>query len=210
METSPKDTGKSHSDPSAAFFFYMGHPIRMQILFYLTIFRELTLSELTQYLAKSKTTIHHHMKKLEEKRYLTVREKVTRNYKEIVYSIQPDIIHFIEGKKNLRQALEAGRLTPRHLAVLFQSYSSFVLAVLQRFALYLERQPDQITTEIPQSLLQMVVTDAKTYQKTLGRLQRLLNNAAKSKMAASQPPPAESYAIFAMCVPFGKLFESKK
>jgi DNA-binding transcriptional ArsR family regulator len=198
----------SASDPFTIFSFYMGHPLRMQIYFYLSMFKELSLNEICNYLDKSKTTVHHHTKDLEEKAYINVRTQITKNYTESYYSLPQELTQFLEKDINFEKKILEGTITAQQISVIFQSFSSFIFALLQRFSVYLEQQPQRIPTDFPLSLIEMLIIDEKTYQKGIKSIRDLFQKMARSNQSKSQTDKA--FIVGAVSVPFSRLFEKSE
>jgi DNA-binding transcriptional ArsR family regulator len=54
---------------------------RLKIFIYLTVYQKLTLKQLSEILNKGKTTIHHHIRKLEEKAIIKWEEEESEKKK---------------------------------------------------------------------------------------------------------------------------------
>ena len=203
-----KDNQLEKINPVKAFEKLMKNPLRMQILFYLLTFGELSLSELTKMLGKTKSTINHHTKYLEEKKVgiLLSREQLTKNYKEKLYRINPIILDFFKSKENIDYATKKGRLDKSHLIFLFQSFTAFMYSIMQRFIHYINDNPSKLPPKALRSSIRIHITDYEQYKKKINAINEIFKDLPVESIYST--PSKNSYAIFTICLPYGEIFKS--
>ena len=208
MKNIEKDNQFEGINPIKAYEKLMENPLRMQILFYLLIFGELSLSELTKMLGKTKSTIHHHTKYLEDEkiRILLSREQITKNYKEKFYEINPVIMDFIKSKEKIDDAISQRQIKKDHLIYFFQSFTAFMYSIMQRFIHYIKNSPDELPSKVFKSSIRINITDFGQYKKKMRAINEIFKDLPKESMYSK--PSKNSYAIFTICLPYGEIFKS--
>ncbi len=208
MAQSKKEDQLKKISPIKAIDKLMRNPLRMQILFYLLTFGELSLSDLTKMLGKTKSTINHHTLNLEDKRIriLLSREQLTKNYKEKFYRINPTILDFFESKEKIDYAIEKEKLDKKHLIFLFQSFTTFMYSIMQRFINYIKDHPNKLPPKAIRSSIRIHIIDYKQYKKKINEINEIFEDLPQESIYS--PPSKNSYAIFTISLPYGEIFKS--
>lgn len=208
MAQSKKENQLKKINPIIIIDNLMKNPLRMQILFYLLTFGELSLSDLTKMLRKTKSSVNHHTLKLEDNKVgiLLSRERLTKNYKEKFYRINPAILTFLKSKEKIDYAIEKEKFDKKHLIFLFQSFTMFMYSIMQRFINYIKDSPNKLPPKAIRSSIRIHITDYKQSKKIINEINEIFRDLPQESIYSS--PSKNSYAIFTIGLPYGEIFKS--
>ncbi len=181
------------------------HPLRMQIFFYLVTFQEISLSDLSSILRKPKTTVHHHVRQLEKKGILIAREETVKNYKEKYYSLNSDLMSFIREHGSEEHSIDNENFSIVHVVHAIKAYSSFLHAILERFAVIVETEHEQWKDTFLHSNFMIVVTSQEKYSRIMEKIKEAINSESSSDEQASCVDE-NSWVIALAGMPYGLLF----
>ncbi|MFX0062466.1 MAG: winged helix-turn-helix domain-containing protein [Candidatus Hermodarchaeota archaeon] len=185
------------------------HPLRMQIYFFLSSFGELSLTNLSTALKRSKTTVHHHTRTLEKKGILIAREEKKKHWIEKYYQMNPEIEHFIllEEKQDQKQAIAEGRILKKHVQNAIRSIGMAVYSMLNQFVDYLEEQPiERLAAQKLGTAISLSIKGRKEAEDFLEMLDTYINKWKKAK-EDKKTPIEDLLAIFTVVLPYGEMFK---
>ncbi|MFX1252436.1 MAG: winged helix-turn-helix domain-containing protein [Promethearchaeota archaeon] len=185
------------------------HPLRMQIYFFLSSFGELSLTNLSKVLKRSKTTVHHHTRTLEKKGILIAREEKKKHWVEKYYQMNPEIEHFIllEEKQDQSQAIAEGRISKKHIQNAIRSIGMTIYSMLNQFVDYLEEQPiEDLATQKLGTAISLSIKGRKEAEDFLEMIDKYIKKWKKPKEDET-PPIEDLLAIITVVLPYGEIFK---
>jgi len=183
-------------------------PIKMQIILYLFIFHEISLSQMTELLQRPKTTLHHHLNQLENENYIESREQKTKNYREKLYKIHPYLLKFIKSEDNLMK-INIKTNQKHTLMFIIKSFSTYITTVLDRLFNLVNISSENNVESLNEVFLRVYHIEKNQYQSAREKITQLFQDLKKEKIISTKKAHLkESYIIFNIFAPYGNLFSS--
>ena len=169
---------------------------RLAIYVHLMVFKKMTLKQLSEYLGKGKTTIHHHVKKFEKENILIWEEKEEdkKKLKTRHYTFSDSLTVDMDDKKFKQDQMELNVIVSNYLAQIMIEYSK------KQSGIVFDELKNPPLVSIPLS-----VEGLKIYNEFLSKLTEL-NNEEKSEGGDAQS--IKLYGSF-LLLPIHDIFEWK-
>ncbi|MFX0095932.1 MAG: hypothetical protein ACFFBD_29610, partial [Candidatus Hodarchaeota archaeon] len=157
---------------------------------------------------RPKTTIHHHTRKLEEKRVLVAREQKRKNWIEKYYQINEELA-FSDLKLNMSKAVKEG-IPIENLQYTFNALGAIVYSMIERFNAYtIEHFEEWSTKEVnskPKASFGLNLVGKEECEKYLEKLEEI-HKIGETDEKSDKPACEDLWAIVTMVIPYGKIFE---
>ena len=181
----------------------------MQILFYLLSHqnkRELSLTDLTKLLNRSKTTVHHHVQALEKSGILIGRTEKTKNYKVKFYIVKPEIASLFSSSSQINLHINHNNQSQQQEAFYYiKAFSAFFYSILERYATFINNITSVTNLGLMKGAVVFCLTDEPGSKQLLQQITESLNSIPN--ITNKLQPNADSWAFMMAVVPYGKMID---